>query len=555
MGDNWRTKVEATVSRGPYLSVLWLLGALITGCGEDLTAPGKGAIEVTSVTAGGPADPDGYSLAVDGGAGQALGTNATLTVLDLPAGDHELTLGGMAPNCVLAGPNPRTVTVTSGATARTTFEAECSTPTGSIEITTTTTGESPDPDGYSAALDGAPAQPIGSNGTVTFAGVPAGDHTVGLTGVTPNCTVVGENPRAVAVGADAARSRFDITCRPPTGTIVISTTTTGPRPDPDGYAAKVDAGGGQAIASIGTLTVPNLPVGDHTIQLSGLASNCSLAGDNPRLVTVTNGGTTTSSFSVSCVPTGTGTILFASDRTGASHLYRAQEDGSNIVDLTPSRVAFEGDWSPDGSRIVFATHQSGSDRIALMDADGSNLVVLGVAGESPKWSPDGARVVLESDGIIRVMNADGGQVVVLVPGRRPDWSPDGTLIVFDRQDPTRCVFDICHEDLYVMSRTGEQVRKLVTDGACAAWSPDGTRIAYRFLFVGLFLVNADGSGMAQIAGAEAGCPVVWSPDGSAIAYASAAANGTSELTVIPASGGPGAVLVSSPASEFPESWK
>lgn len=543
------------MSRGLYLSALWLLGALITGCGEDLTAPGKGAIEVTSVTAGDPTDPDGYSLAADGGAGQALGTNASLTVLDLPAGDHELTLGGMAPNCVLAGPNPRTVTVTSGATARTTFEVECSTPTGSIEITTVTTGESPDPDGYSAALDGAPGQPIGSNGTVTFAGVLAGDHAVGLTGVAPNCTVGGENPRAVAVGADAARSRFDITCRPPTGTIVISTTTTGPRPDPDGYAARVDGGGGQAIASIGTLTVPNLPVGDHTIQLSGLASNCSLAGDNPRLVTVINGGATMSSFSVSCMPTGTGTILFASDRTGASHLYRAREDGSNIVDLTPSRVAFEGDWSPDGSRIVFATHQSGSDRIALMDADGSHLVVLGVAGESPKWSPDGSRVVLESGGIIRVMNADGGQVVVLVPGRRPDWSPDGTLIVFDRRDPTRCVFDICHEDLYVMSPTGDQLRKLVTDGWCPAWSPDGNRIAYLSLFVGLFVANADGSGRQQVAGPRAGCPVVWSPDGSAIGFAAGTPNGSSQLIVIPSGGGEGVVLADGPGSEDPESWK
>ena len=71
------------MSRGLYLSALWLLGALITGCGEGLTAPGKGAIEVTSVTAGDPTDPDGYTLAVDGGAGQRSARTPLLTVLDL----------------------------------------------------------------------------------------------------------------------------------------------------------------------------------------------------------------------------------------------------------------------------------------------------------------------------------------------------------------------------------------------------------------------------------------------------------------------------------------
>jgi WD40 repeat protein len=543
------------MSRILSFNALWLLGGLLTGCGEDLTAPGKGAIEVTSATAGDPADPDGYTLAVDGAGGRALGPNATLTVSDLPAGDHELTLGDVAPNCALTGPNPRTISVASGATASATFEVGCGTPTGSIEVTTATTGESPDADGYSAALDGAPGQPIGSNGTITFAGVTAGDHTVGLTGIAPNCTVGGQNPRTVTVSVDAAGISFAITCGPPTGAMVISTTTVGPRPDLDGYAASLDGGGGQAIVSNGTLTLPALPVGDHTVQLSGIAPNCTVGGENPRTVTVTEGGAVPVAFPVSCFPTGTGTLLFASDRTGTSHLYRAREDGSNIVDLTPSRVGFEGDWSPDGSRIVFVTHQNGSDRIAAMDADGSNLVVLSVSGESPKWSPDGSRVVFESGGTIQVMNADGSHVVALAQGHRPDWSPDGNLIAFDRPDFTRCVFDLCHEDLYLMDPTGDQVRKLVTDGGCPAWSPDGTRIAYHFLFVGLFLVNADGSGKTQIADGEAGCPVVWSPDGSAIAYASAAANGTSELTLIPASGGPGAVVVSSPASEFPESWK
>jgi hypothetical protein len=428
---------------------------------------------------------------------------------------------------------------------------------GTIEITTITQGEPTDPDGYAVTLDGGARQPIGSNGAVTIAGVTAGGHTVGLTGIAPNCTAPGPNPQTVVVGAGVARARFEITCRAPVGMIVITTATGGPRPDPDGYTASVDGGPGHSIAPNSSFTVSNLAAGDHTVQLSGLASNCTVAGGNPRAVRVRSGASVTIEFVVSCLLTGSGTLLFASTRTGESHLYQAGDDGANIVDLTPSRAAFEGDWSPDGARIVFATHQNGDDRIALMDADGSHVVILGIAGTSPKWSPDGTRIVFQAGGTISVMKADGSQPMALAPGRRPDWSPDGSLIAFDRRDPTRCIapFGICHEDLYVMSPAGDQVRKLLTDGACPAWSPDGTRIAYRSLFVGLFLVNPDGSGETQIAGPGAGCPVVWSPDGAAIAYPAGTSGGGSDLTVIPSSGGLGAVLADSPASEFPQSWK
>jgi hypothetical protein len=52
----------------------------------------------------------------------------------------------------------------------------------------------------------------------------------------------------------------------------------------------------------------------------------------------------------------------------------------------------------------------------------------------------------------------------------------------------------------------------------------------------------------------AGRPV-WSPDGSALAVAVVGDDETTELTVIPASGGPGAVIASRPGSKYPESWK
>jgi WD40 repeat protein len=533
-----------------HLLVLCLITLALNACGGS-TEPDTGTIEATSVTTGEPTDPGGYTLAVDGDQDRPFGTNATLTISELTAGDHQLELLDVAPHCTLAGANPRTVTVSGGTVARTTFEVQCSSPTGSIQVTTMTTGESLDADGYLAALDEGVGQSIATNGSISFTSVFAGEHSVRLTGVAPNCLVGGPNPSSVSVGTAAATIAFEITCQTPTGTIIASTTTGGLDPDSDGFTVSLDGGPAQPVATGGTLTFPGVPVGEHALQVSGLASNCALAGDNPLTISVAEGAVVEVELQVNCLGTGASTLLFASTRTGQSHLYRVQDDGSQVTDLTSSLEAFDGDWSPDGSKIVL----NASSGIRVMNADGSGSVPLGVAGDFPRWSPDGTKIVYESDGTIRAMNANGSNVVSLTNGHRPDWSPDGARIAFDRVNASGCVSFICPSDLYVMGADGSQVQLLIANAACAAWSPDGSKIAYSSLFVGIFLMNVNGGGRTQISGPEAGCPVVWSPDGEALAYPIGQSDGESEMVVSPTSGGPGAVIASSPGSEFPESWK
>ena len=59
-----------------------------------------------------------------------------------------------------------------------------------------------------------------------------------------------------------------------------------------------------------------------------------------------------------------------------SNQYTVRPDGSDLTQLTSGKdeVSFSGDWSPDGSRIVFVHYQFGDDHLELqtMDADGSN---------------------------------------------------------------------------------------------------------------------------------------------------------------------------------------
>ena len=63
-----------------------------------------------------------------------------------------------------------------------------------VQVTTATTGSSIDPNGYTVTLDGGNAQAIAVNGTGTFDNIAPGPHSVQLSGVEGNCTVLGDEP-------------------------------------------------------------------------------------------------------------------------------------------------------------------------------------------------------------------------------------------------------------------------------------------------------------------------------------------------------------------------
>src|SRR4029450_973737 len=120
----------------------------------------------------------------------------------------------------------------------------------------------------------------------------------------------------------------------------------------------------------------------HTLLLSGVAANCTAQGDNPRTVAVTTGSATDVTFDVACHTTSLGVLLLTINRTGEDHIFRVASDGRGLTDLTPRSEGSGGDWSPDGSRIVFASTRFLAGGIYVMAADGSNPVRL-TAGGTP----------------------------------------------------------------------------------------------------------------------------------------------------------------------------
>ena len=87
-------------------------------------------------------------------------------------------------------------------------------PMGSLQVTTVTTGEAFDDDGYTASLNCGCFEDIGVDESVTLPDIDPGQHMVLLTGIANNCEVSDPNPRWVdVVASETARTTFSIVCR------------------------------------------------------------------------------------------------------------------------------------------------------------------------------------------------------------------------------------------------------------------------------------------------------------------------------------------------------
>ncbi len=72
-----------------------------------------------------------------------------------------------------------------------------------------------------------------------------------------------------------------------------------------------------------------------------------------------------------------------------SDIYVMDADGKNPVNLTRNPTGnFDPSWSPDETKIVFASNRDGNYEIYVMNADGSHIVRLTThpaADSSPVW--------------------------------------------------------------------------------------------------------------------------------------------------------------------------
>src|SRR5207237_8710836 len=65
--------------------------------------PTTGNLTVSTSTTGSNLPSGGYTVTVDGGASQSIGTNSSVTFTGLSAGSHAVALSGVPSNCSVSG--------------------------------------------------------------------------------------------------------------------------------------------------------------------------------------------------------------------------------------------------------------------------------------------------------------------------------------------------------------------------------------------------------------------------------------------------------------------
>jgi TolB protein len=394
--------------------------------------------------------------------------------------------------------------------------------------------------------------------------------------------VAGENPQIVPVVVgthvrDTAYAVFDVSCTGLPGRVRFITRTTGVDLDPDGYTMMIDGSLLMSLPANGTTMSPDIGSGAHGFELSGIAANCAVTGENARTVTVIRDVTIDVTFDVTCVQpavvevttrtigndqdaNGFRIVLSGASPTlekaiaanatttiggGPAGTYRLElrdvaancevsGESARTITLAPGtvQVTFAVECTTLG-RIAYAADVGGNVDIYTAKADGSDirrLTTHPAVDAEPSWSSAGRIAFVsyrDGNGDIYVMDENGSGQTRLTTNPAEDispaWTPDGTRMAF-------VSFRAGNAEIQVMDANGANVGRL-TDyldfDFDPAWSQNGARIVfgrsictgYYDCHTGINIINSDGTGVQALTSGWFDVQPAWSPNGAKIAFA------------------------------------
>ena len=283
-------------------------------------------------------------------------------------------------------------------------------------------------------------------------------------------------------------------------------------------------------------------------------------------------------------------IAYQSKRSGLEGIWLIHPDGTgdhNVAADVPGQEKY-GNWSPDGTHLVFTIRGGPTEPLYVYDLASNTseqlfpCVAPCVGDDEPVYSPDGAEVAfsrslgpfVHDDATGNDVPTDCGLWIGDVATRAvrqitsntdppcdreyvPGWSPDGKHLTYWRDPhahgaPTGTA-------VYTIAPDGTNATRLTAPSMNAgdpSWSPDGQWIVFstyplnEYNFVpaisNLYRIHPDGTGLEQLThyGTSATRATIprYTPDGNWIMF-TAVLPGSRELWAIPANGGDPIVIV------------
>jgi Tol biopolymer transport system component len=135
-------------------------------------------------------------------------------------------------------------------------------------------------------------------------------------------------------------------------------------------------------------------------------------------------------------------IVFVSERTGNSHIWRMDIDGADLKQLTRDKNNYHPSLSPDGRWVVYTSLASGNPSLWKVSIDGDEPKQLSAASAfRSSVSPDGKWIACmrqdQKDGSYKaaLIPFAGGELALVEKMARPDflhlrWSPDSRALTY-----------------------------------------------------------------------------------------------------------------------------